>query len=202
MTTDNFPPPDPDGIHDDPSANDALPELTAEERAAMDALPPDFVERILRGERPLGPPRGLIPPPCHIPPDWHDGMTVAEMEAGMDRLLGHREPTPVAPPVPQTHGELVLEVARLEAENQRLFGADIQLKTLRSKLESCEKSLKQSWKDNERLEDLVSVLRKACEGIDLVYAEYMALRPAPCASAFDAVTAAMNAAHAAIAKAR
>lgn len=30
-----------------------LPELTAEERAAMNALPKDFIERILRGERPV-----------------------------------------------------------------------------------------------------------------------------------------------------
>lgn len=31
----------------------ALPELSPEERAAMDALPPDFIKRILRGERPI-----------------------------------------------------------------------------------------------------------------------------------------------------
>lgn len=33
-----------------------LPELTDAERAAMNALPPDFIERIIRGERPLGKP--------------------------------------------------------------------------------------------------------------------------------------------------
>jgi hypothetical protein len=32
---------------------ESLPELTAEEKAAADALPADFVERILRGERPV-----------------------------------------------------------------------------------------------------------------------------------------------------
>lgn len=31
-----------------------LPELDAQEKAAMNALPADFIERILRGERPLG----------------------------------------------------------------------------------------------------------------------------------------------------
>jgi hypothetical protein len=30
-----------------------LSELTEEERAAMNALPADFIERILRGERPV-----------------------------------------------------------------------------------------------------------------------------------------------------
>ncbi len=32
---------------------DDLPELTTEERAAMDSLPADFIERIIRGERPV-----------------------------------------------------------------------------------------------------------------------------------------------------
>lgn len=37
----------------DPDLDGPLPELTPDERAAMDALPVDFIERVLRGERPL-----------------------------------------------------------------------------------------------------------------------------------------------------
>jgi hypothetical protein len=33
-----------------------LPGLNAEERMAMEALPEDFISRLLRGERPLGKP--------------------------------------------------------------------------------------------------------------------------------------------------
>lgn len=33
--------------------NDDLPELTADERSAMNDLPPDLVARLIRGERPL-----------------------------------------------------------------------------------------------------------------------------------------------------
>jgi hypothetical protein len=36
-----------------PLCPDQLPELTAEERAAMDGLPKDFLLRIFRGERPV-----------------------------------------------------------------------------------------------------------------------------------------------------
>ncbi len=36
---------------------DDLPELTDEERAAMNALPPEFIERCLRGERPVTDPK-------------------------------------------------------------------------------------------------------------------------------------------------
>jgi hypothetical protein len=31
----------------------SLPELTPEERAAMNAIPADFIDRLLRGEHPL-----------------------------------------------------------------------------------------------------------------------------------------------------
>jgi hypothetical protein len=44
--------PDDDGDLD----TDRLPELTDEDRAAMDALGPDFIDRLLAGERPLGDP--------------------------------------------------------------------------------------------------------------------------------------------------
>lgn len=32
---------------------ETLPELTEEERKAMESLGPDFIERVLRGERPI-----------------------------------------------------------------------------------------------------------------------------------------------------
>jgi hypothetical protein len=44
--------PDDDGDVDAGS----LPELTDEDRAATDALGPDFIDRLLAGERPLGDP--------------------------------------------------------------------------------------------------------------------------------------------------
>jgi hypothetical protein len=44
--------------HNEPDIAAKLPELTDEERAAMKALGGDFIQRLLAGERPLG------PPPC------------------------------------------------------------------------------------------------------------------------------------------